>query len=115
MNRKVVISVSILILSLLGELFFWNQVTLLSILLILLAYAKHKIYPIKKELLWYVFICNGGAIVEIILVNSGHGWSYSNTNMFGIPIWIPFFWGLIGTTTIVLYDGLINKISTKEE
>lgn len=113
MNLKVIISMSILTISLLGELFFWNQVEAFSILLILLAYIKHKIYPIKKELLWYLFICVNGAIVEILLVNFGHGWTYSNPNMFGIPIWIPLFWGLIGTTIVVLYDGLTNKTLTK--
>ena len=109
MNRKLIVSMGILLLSLLGELFLWNHVIVFSILLILLAYAKHKMYPIKKELLWFVLICTGGAIVEIILVNFGHGWTYSNPNIFGIPIWIPLFWGLIGTTIIVGYDGLLEK------
>jgi hypothetical protein len=109
MNRKFIISVGILLLSLLGELLLWNQVALFSILLILLAYAKHKLYPIKKELLWYVLICVGGAIGEILLVNVGHGWSYSHPDFFGIPMWIPLFWGVVGTTIIVTYDGLIHK------
>ncbi len=109
MNRKLISSVGIVILSLLGELFLWNQVALFVTLLVLLAFLKHKIYPIKKELLWYVLISIGGAIVEIILVNFGHGWRYSNPNFFGIPIWIPLFWGLLGTTVIVIYDGLNNK------
>jgi hypothetical protein len=109
MNRKLVVSIGLLLLSLLGELILWNYVVVFSILLILLAYAKHKLYPIKKELQWYVLICVGGAIVEIILVNFGHGWSYSNPDFFGIPMWIPLFWGFVGTTIIVLYDGLINS------
>jgi hypothetical protein len=113
MNHKISVSISILVLSLVGELFLWNHVVTFSLLLMFLAYAKHKLYPIKKELLWYVFICVSGAIVEIILVNFGQGWTYSNSNLFGIPIWIPFFWGLIGTTIVVLYDGLTNKTSTK--
>lgn len=111
MNRKLIVSIGVLLLSLLGELLLWNQVIIFSILLILLAYAKHKIYPIKKELLWYLLICVGGAVVEIILVNFGHGWSYSNPQLFGIPVWIPLFWGVVGTSIIVLYDGMVN---TKE-
>jgi hypothetical protein len=109
MNRKLFVSMSLLLLSLLGELLLWNHVAIFSILLMFLAYAKHKMYPIKKELLWYVLICVGGAIVEFILVNFGHGWSYTSPDFFGIPIWIPIFWGLVGTTVIVIYDGLINR------
>lgn len=109
MNKKIIVSTGLLFLSLLGELLLWKYVVVFSILLIVLAYIKHKIYPFKKELLWFVLISVCGAIAEIVLVNFGHGWSYSNPNFFGIPIWIPFFWGLVGTTTIVLYDGLIDK------
>lgn len=109
MNNKFIVSIGILSLALLGELFLWNQVVLFSLLLVLLAYIKHKIYPIKKELLWYLLICGSGAIVEIILINFGHGWSYMNPDFLGIPIWIPLFWGVIGTTIVVLYDGMVNK------
>ena len=108
MNRKLIVSLSMLLFSLLGELLLWKYTIVFSILLILLAYAKHKIYPIKKELLWYLMICVGGALVEIVLVNFGHGWSYMNPDFFGIPAWIPLFWGFVGTTIIVIYDGLTN-------
>jgi hypothetical protein len=109
MNRKLIVSISIILIALLGELILWNKVALVSMLLILLAFVKHTIYPIKKELLWYVLICVNGAIIEMILVNFGHGWSYLNPDFFGIPIWIPFFWGVIGTNIIVIYDELIKS------
>lgn len=109
MNRKILVSSGILLLSLLGELLLWNKILIFSSILILLAYIKYKMYPIKKELLWYCSICFGGAIVEIILVNIGHGWSYTNPQYLGIPVWIPLFWGLVGTTIIVLYEGITNR------
>lgn len=105
MNRKLFLSISILALSILGELFLWNKVVLFSVLLITLAYIKHLLYPIKKEFQWYILICVIGTFIEIVLINYGHGWTYSNPNVFGIPIWIPLFWGLIGTTILVIYDG----------
>ncbi len=77
--------------------------------LILLAIIKHKIYPIKKELLWYLLVGFGGAFAEIILVNSGSTWQYLTEHFFGIPIWIPFFWGVLGTTIIVLHEGFNKK------
>ena len=108
MYRKLLISITIIILALLGELLLWNNVILLSIVFIILAFVKHKTHPIKKELFWFLFISIGGGIVEVILVNFGHGWTYSNPDFLGIPIWIPLFWGLIGTTAIVLYDAVAN-------
>ena len=77
---------------------------LFSTLLIILAYIKHLIYPIKKEFLWYISVSVIGAFIEIILVNFGHGWTYTTSNIFGVPMWIPLFWGLIGTTIVVIYD-----------
>ena len=109
MNRKFVISTNILLLSTLCILSLSRQAILLSILLMLIAYAKHRIYPIKKELLWFVFICVSGVIVEIILVNFGRAWNYSTPQFFGIPVYMPIFWGLLGTTIIVIYDGLIDR------
>lgn len=109
MNRKLLASSSILLLAFLCILVLLNNKEILSILLIFLAFVKHRLYPIKKEFLWYVLITFGGLAVEVILVNIGHGWSYTKPDLFGIPIWIPFFWGLIGTTTIVLYDGMMSE------
>jgi hypothetical protein len=109
MSRKLLVSVSIMVLSLLGELFLWNKIAIFSLFLIALAYIKHILYPIKKELFWYLLICVAGTIVEIVLVNFGHGWTYSNPDVFGIPLWIPLFWGLVGTTIIIVYQAFNEK------
>ena len=104
------ITSGIVLFTILCTYFLSEQPVILLILLIFIAYAKHKIYPIKKELLWFVFICVGGAIVEVLLVNTGSAWSYSVSQFFGIPIWIPPFWGVAATTIVVMYEGLINKL-----
>lgn len=108
MNRKIAISFLVLFLSCLSLLLLSSQTILLSVVLMLLAYAKHKFCPIKKELQWYLFISFGSAMVEIILVNFGGAWKYSAANFFNIPVWMPLFWGVVGTTTIVLYKGMTN-------
>lgn len=79
---------------------------MLSTLLVITAYVKHRLYPIKSELLWFALICFGGAIVEILLVNMGEAWSYSSSQLFNIPVWMPLFWGVVGTTIVVVYEGL---------
>lgn len=109
MNRQFIISTSILFLLIHLTFFFAAYPVLLSFLIIITAYIKHKLYPIKKELLWFTLIAVGGGITEIILVNSGSVWTYSLSQFMGIPVWIPLFWGTIATTIIVAYDGLIKK------
>jgi hypothetical protein len=109
MNRKLIVSTGILVFSAFSIFLLSNQAIVLSILLILIAVAKHKLYPIKKEMLWFTFICFGGGVVEIFLVNFGKAWSYAYPDFFGIPLYMPVFWGLVGTTIIVMYDGLINN------
>lgn len=109
MNRQLRIAVGMLILSILSLILLWKQATILSILYIIYAYTKHRLCPIKKELLWFVFVCLGGAIVEIMLVNISHAWSYSNSQLLGIPLYMPLFWGVVGTTIIVIYNELLNS------
>jgi hypothetical protein len=109
MNRKFIVSTSILLFSIAVLFFLWKQPVLLSVLLIITAYVKHRLYPIKSELVWFALICLGGAIVEILLVNIGGAWSYTSSQLFNIPVWMPLFWGVVGTTVVVMYDGLTEK------
>jgi hypothetical protein len=109
MNRKFIISTAILFLLILLTYFLAAYPVLLSILILLIAYIKHKLYPIKKELLWFMLVVVGGGITEVLLVNTGSVWTYSISQFMNIPIWIPLFWGAIATTIIVAYDGLIKR------
>lgn len=109
MNRKTFVSVGIISLTILATFFFAHYPILLSFLILVIAYIKHKLYPIKKELLWFSLVSVCGGITEVILVNSGSVWGYSVSQFMNIPIWIPLFWGTIATTIIVTYDGLIKR------
>jgi hypothetical protein len=90
-------------------LFFSSYTLILSLLLIILAFVKHKLIPIKKELLWYLIVCVGSVFIEVLLVNVGGAWEYSIKHFLNIPIWMMFFWGVIGTSIIVIYDKFVNK------
>jgi len=78
-------------------------------ILVLIAYMKHRVIPTKRELLWFGLISVGGLVVEIILVNVANEWRYASPHIFGVPVWMPLFWGVIGTTIVPLYEGLIEK------
>jgi hypothetical protein len=82
---------------------------MLSILFVVIAYIKHKHIPIKKELLWFCLICICGGMAEILLVNVSHAWSYANAQILNIPIYMPIFWGVLGTTLIVIYQNLLDN------
>jgi hypothetical protein len=111
MHRKLIVSLLILLL-ICGSIFFlWRYAVVLSAVLLLAAYLKHRLYPIKFELLWFGSICIGGAITEGLLVNFAGAWSYDSSQLFDIPVWMPLFWGVVGTTLIVLYDGLTESIT----
>src|SRR5437016_5345326 len=46
----------------------------------------------REDILFY---CTGavlGSVVEIISIKFG-AWQYGNPTFFGIPSWLPFFWG----------------------
>jgi hypothetical protein len=90
-------------------LFLSSHTFILTFLLILLAYIKHKLIPIKKELLWYLIVCIGSVLIEVLLVNIGGDWEYSNKHFFNIPIWMAFFWGVIGTSMVVMYDKFVKR------
>lgn len=90
-------------------LLFSSYTFILSFLLIFIAYVKHKLIPIKKELLWYLVVCIGSVLIEIMLVNVGGLWEYSNKHFFDIPIWMAFFWGVIGTSIVVMYDKFVKR------
>lgn len=109
MNRKFIVAFSFLALYSVAVFFLSSSALLLSIILVSLGYIKHLVYPIKKEFLWFIMISIGGAFVELALVNYAHAWSYTFPQFYGIPVYMPLFWGLLGTTIVVLYDGIVEK------
>lgn len=54
----------------------------------------------------YFIVCGLlGSIGESIIIVSG-AWSYTDPQLINIPIWLPFLWGIAGTTGIFLYSGI---------
>ena len=105
MYRKLSIS-SVIIIACVAALFFLHQSPfILSAVLLFIGFGKHVLYPIKKELIWYLFVSLGGGLVEILLVNYEQAWSYATPQFYGIPMYMPLFWGTVGTTIVVTYEG----------
>lgn len=86
----------------------WNYPGALAVALALLAALKHKIFPIKYELGWFIFVGFLGAFAESIIIQAG-AWSYASVQIANIPIWLPAIWGLTGTSLVVFYSGLSGQ------
>lgn len=86
-----------------------QQSVVLTVSLLFVAVVKHKIFPIKKEWLWFGFIGVCGGLTEIFLVNIGGAWSYAEPDIFGVPLFMPLYWGIIGITLPVIYKAFSDK------
>lgn len=115
LTKKSVSSLLVILTASILIFFFANSYLLLSGLLVILAYLKHLLIPIKKELLWYLIIALGGAVIEVALVNGPHAWEYTYGQIFNIPIYMPLFWGVIGTSIVVMYEGFTGHATSKKK
>ena len=109
MSRRFVVLTGMLFLVVLGMIFLSRQAELLLVFLVLLSYIKHRIYPIKKEFLWFVLVGVICGVTEMVFVNVVSMWSYLHPQLLGIPVYMPVFWGFLGITTVLLYDELIGR------
>ncbi len=109
MHKKSTLALTVIGISVILVLTLYEFPTLLIIFLLVLAYAKNHFSPIKKEFMIFTLIVFSSAIVESILVNMTHSWSYANAQFYGIPFWPPIFWGLLGISLITFYEGISNN------
>lgn len=109
MNKNVLVSLGSIVASMFMVLAFNASEMFLSFALVVLALLKHRVLPIRKELSWYLLILTGGALIEIVLVNIGNAWTYTNPQFLGVPIYMPLFWGVIGTSIVPLYQEIEKR------
>jgi Zn-dependent protease with chaperone function len=108
-GKKVIISLLFLTISAALIMLFWEQPILLILGLIFVAYGKHLVLPIEKELTWFIIIGFLGAMFENIIIYSG-AWYYPQVFFIHIPLWLPFVWGVAGTTGVSFYKGIVEKV-----
>ncbi|MBS3051354.1 MAG: DUF2878 family protein [Candidatus Aenigmarchaeota archaeon] len=83
-------------------LFYKNNILLTGILFISWMFAI-KIWHGKKDVQVYIVSAVFGPVGEMAAIYFGV-WSYSNPTVLGIPMWLPFLWGMAGM--------LLYRIST---
>lgn len=73
----------------------WQNSIATALLLIAISVAAVKLWHEKSDIATYILAAVFGPLAEMISINSG-AWQYSNSNAFGIPIWLPLMWGMAG-------------------
>ena len=107
--QKIGFSFGMILLIIIAISVLWQQVYVLSLLMLVFAYARHKVYPIKHEWLWFVVIGFIGPLTESIIMKTSGAWAYSTIQVFNFPLWLPFLYGLAGSICITLYEGISRK------
>ena len=60
-SRKIILSLLFVVVEIITVSVFWSETFFLAIILMGLAILKHKILPIKRELLWFLVVGTLGA------------------------------------------------------
>ena len=108
-GKRFLYSLALLVISILLVLFLWEYTLILSLSLIVLELIKFKLVPIKKEIVWYFLTVIISTLVEVILVNIGGAWSYAQSSVLNVPIYMPLLWGLVATIIIVIYQEIFEN------
>jgi hypothetical protein len=88
-------------------MFLWES-SILVLVLIAIAFIKHRILPIKIELPFFIISGILGTVAESFVINKG-AWSYAIIGWINFPLWLPFLWGLAGIVGVSLFQGLTEK------
>jgi hypothetical protein len=105
---KIVVSLTTMLAAALAIASLWTHPILLAFALTALAVLKHRIFPIKYELAWFLFVGMLGGFAESIIIMAG-AWTYPNFQIANIPLWLPAIWGLTGTSLVVCYSGITGQ------
>jgi len=105
--KKIIFSLIISVMIIASVCLFWKNTLIVSFSLLLIAILKHKFFPIKKELLWFIIAAIVGSMAENIMIFSS-AWYYTKPQIGNIPYWLPFLWGSSGTMLVTFYEGIIE-------
>ena len=85
---------------------FWENTPLLAFILLLLSMIMLKIDWHKEILVLYIISLIFGSVSEIVIINLGGAWAYTEPHLWKIPIWLPLLWGNAGVFVKYIYDSI---------
>jgi len=75
--------------------FLWQYPLFLGFILLVLSAVMLLYFGLRSNYKIYLFCAIFGAAAEAIAIFFGT-WTYSLPNFSGIPLWLPFLWGIAG-------------------
>lgn len=92
---KIAINIVLAVLGILAVVTLWNTPFVLLGMVLLLIVVVFVLQPSRNVLAVFLFAALLGPMAEMLCVQAG-AWRYTNPQFFGIPVWLPFLWGLFG-------------------
>lgn len=86
---------------------FWNHNMLLAVLLLILYLIGNRTWHRKHDSLFFIIGAILGPFSEIIAVYFGI-WTYTNPTFLGIPLWLPFAWGLVSLLIVRIAETFVK-------
>lgn len=110
MNKKIIIALTFIFSLNISVILFWKQPFLLFYIFIVLAFIKHLLSPIKRELLYFVLAGILGTGSEcLVMYLGGNPWNYANTTILNFPIYALSLWGFAAISFLTFAQGLSEK------
>lgn len=104
--KSVVVAAVVALSACFAVVFFWRTQFLLTLVLFVLA-ALFLLYRRDKKLavIYFLgFFC--GPTTEIVAIYAG-AWHYTQPLFLGIPLWLPFLWGVAALCIGFAYSALV--------
>jgi hypothetical protein len=102
LKRFIIFTTIFTISSIVAIWIFWQNVLLLTFVLLALAIMELLVLKSKEIVLAYFLIIFGGVLTEIVAVYLG-AWQYTLPSFWGIPLWLLPAWGNAGIIGICVY------------
>jgi len=110
--KKFIIITTIFTIGSIGSIWlFWQNVFLLTFILICLAIMEFIALKKKEIIITYFVIMFGGVMTEVVAIHLG-AWRYTEPSFWGIPLWLLPAWGNAGIIGVCVYK-LVQVTSNK--
>jgi len=93
--KAFIYSIVLALITLFSVSLFWTNQIILTTIIVVISVIMLLIWRDKEDVYLYIIVAVSGAIAEAIAIGFGV-WTYTLPDFIGIPIWLPFVWGMAG-------------------